>query len=210
MFLLSEIEEPAPARVPAAAESANERLARAELLIDQLAAAAARDDLTGVLRRGAGTSALALELNRALRAARPSLVVAFIDVDGLKEVNDRLGHSAGDRLITDVAALLKRRLRSYDLVIRWGGDEFVCALPGADPGVVAEAMDAISATLRERHGHGVSYGLSEAAPGDEVEALVGRADAALYAARRERGGAGSGRFRLDPGVVEAPDPEGQE
>ncbi len=84
---------------------------------------ASTDDLTGLLRRGAGLALLEREIDRS-RRTETRLVVAFVDVDGLKRVNDELGHAAGDRLLSDVAAVLRSRLRSYDLVMRWGGDEF--------------------------------------------------------------------------------------
>ena len=56
------------------------------------------------------------------------IVVIFLDVDGLKHVNDTEGHASGDRLLVDTVATIRKRVRSYDLVIRYGGDEFVCAL----------------------------------------------------------------------------------
>src|SRR4051794_697330 len=89
------------------------------------------DDLTGVLRRGPGLSGIEHEIDRARRERAP-LVVAFVDVVGLKQVNDTYGHAGGDRLLRDVANALKLGLRSYDLVARYGGDEFVCALPGIE------------------------------------------------------------------------------
>lgn len=66
---------------------------------------------------------------RARRLAQP-LVLAFVDVDPLKAVDDTHGHAAGDRLLVAVAGALRSELRSHDLVIRWGGDEFICAALG--------------------------------------------------------------------------------
>ena len=108
------------------------------------------DELTGVLRRGAGLAALEREIDRA-RRAEGRLVVAFLDVDGLKRVNDEFGHAAGDRLLREVATVLRTRLRSYDLVMRWGGDEFVCALYGAEPEGAERRMDAVADGHRRGH-----------------------------------------------------------
>src|SRR5437879_3714074 len=75
------------------------------------------DEVTGTLRRGPGLRELQHEIDRTRRQGGP-MVVAFIDVDGLKAVNDKRGHAAGDQLLRDVAEALKQGLRSYDLVLR--------------------------------------------------------------------------------------------
>jgi len=89
---------------------------------------AAKDHLTGVYERRSGFAELEREIARARRMGAP-VVVAFFDVDGLKEVNDRFGHTAGDRMLVEFATMLTAHLRPYDLVMRYGGDEFVCVLP---------------------------------------------------------------------------------
>ena len=89
---------------------------------------AAFDDLTGALRRGAGIAAVDREVARARRHKSP-LALAFVDIDGLKAANDRRGHAAGDKLIKGLAAALREGLRDQDLLVRYGGDEFVCVLP---------------------------------------------------------------------------------
>ena len=68
------------------------------------------------------------ELERAKRTASP-LAIAYVDVVGLKAVNDTMGHAAGDTLLKHVVAHLTAHLRPYDLIIRLGGDEFLCAMP---------------------------------------------------------------------------------
>jgi diguanylate cyclase (GGDEF)-like protein len=142
------------------------------------------DDLTGVLRRGAGLAALEREIDRA-RRTEGRLVVAFLDVDGLKLVNDQFGHAAGDRLLCDVAEVLRTRLRSYDLVMRWGGDEFVCALFGAEPEGAERRLDAVSAGIAGASGgRTVSWGLVSLEAADTAPTLIARADAALYERRR--------------------------
>ncbi len=84
------------------------------------------DELTGAYRRDAGIVELVRETARAKRTQEP-LVLAFVDVDGLKATNDTQGHAAGDRILCTVVDVIRAHLRSYDLVVRYGGDEFVCA-----------------------------------------------------------------------------------
>lgn len=151
----------------------------------KLAEMAATDDLTGALRRSAGLSALQREIDRSRRVGGKGIVVVFLDVDNLKHVNDSAGHAAGDRLLVDVVAAIRKRVRSYDLVIRYGGDEFVCALVEESP---ADAERTISDIRRQytarTRGHTVSVGVAAVDPSDTAESAVARADAALLAQRR--------------------------
>ena len=141
------------------------------------------DDLTGARRRGVGLEELQSEIDRARRTGR-NLVAAFVDVDGLKAVNDGLGHAAGDTLLREVADGLKRHVRSYDLVVRLGGDEFLCALPGVNEAEVRARLADLAAELRVAEPpSSVSFGLAELRDGERPESLVDRADHALLAAR---------------------------
>ena len=106
------------------------------------------DELTHVRRRGAGIKQLQREIDRARRAPE-ELMVAFVDVDGLKRVNDTKGHLAGDALLVAVADSLRACLRSYDLIMRFGGDEFVCVLPHADVTQVRGRFDEVSKALTD-------------------------------------------------------------
>ena len=156
------------------------------------------DGLTGALRRDRGAVDLQREIDRA-RRSDGLLILAFVDVDGLKAINDTYGHAAGDRALRAVAAALLGGLRSYDLVIRYGGDEFLCGLPGSDLDRAQHRFDAVARTLAERNpGMSVSIGLAELANPDTLDALTARADASLYAARR------SPRGHADPDGVRAP------
>ncbi|MDQ3867325.1 MAG: GGDEF domain-containing protein, partial [Actinomycetota bacterium] len=140
--------------------------------------------LTGALRRDRGLIDLRREIERA-RRTDGRLVVAFVDVDGLKTINDTRGHAAGDQLLRDLVSALRAGLRSYDLIVRYGGDEFVCALPGADLRSAQRRFQFAARELSERDASAsVTVGLAEFERGDTVEALVGRADAALYARSR--------------------------
>ncbi len=176
--------------IPAAAgERVLDHLLDLTARVRRLEAEAARDDLTGALRRGVGTRLLQGEIDR-VRRGNGRLVVAFIDCDDLKQVNDTEGHAAGDRLLQLVASTLRRRLRSYDLVIRYGGDEFVCVLSGAASDGARAKLALVSAELSTLLGRPIiSAGLAELDGEDAEESaagLVARADADLYAARTTR------------------------
>ena len=105
-------------------KAAEDRRAAAEEL-----SAEGLDHLTGALRRHVGLAAIQRDADRTARTGE-ALTVAFVDVDGLKLVNDLRGHAAGDQLLRDVTSCIKTGLRPYDVVLRYGGDEIVCALVG--------------------------------------------------------------------------------
>jgi len=152
--------------------------------LQELQEAAAVDEMTGALRRAAGLAALVREVRRARRFDDRKLAVAFLDVDHLKAVNDSQGHAAGDAVLREVAAALRRRLRAYDLVIRWGGDEFVCSLPGAGLDAAQRAMSDVRTELAARTGCTFSAGFAELGSDGEAASVVARADADLYERRR--------------------------
>ncbi|MEA2349431.1 MAG: hypothetical protein QOG41_155 [Thermoleophilaceae bacterium] len=142
------------------------------------------DELTGTYRRGVGNIALQAEINRA-RRADGRLVLAFVDVDGLKKLNDRDGHAAGDALLVDVVAVMRSKLRSYDPVVRFGGDEFVCMLADTDLDEARLRFAGIQAALAKLwEGCSISVGCARLEPDDTLRDLIARADASLYEARR--------------------------
>lgn len=146
---------------------------------------AAFDELTGVLRRAAGVAALDREVARARRQKSP-LSIAFLDIDGLKQANDTRGHRAGDELLKSLATALNAGLRGQDLVMRYGGDEFVCILPDT-------AADSARAKLSwiqeeaEKTGTSFSCGVAELERSDDVVSLLARADKEMYAVKSRRG-----------------------
>jgi diguanylate cyclase (GGDEF)-like protein len=144
-----------------------------------------RDYLTGMLRRRAGLAALTRELARARRLQQP-LLVAFADVDELKAVNDEHGHAAGDEILRAAAQALAGMMRQYDVVIRYGGDEFVCVLCDQVASNVESRFDVVIAEFAASHGKRLSVGLAEAGPDELPEELIARADAAMIAARQDR------------------------
>lgn len=187
--------EVARLRAQAAAVRARAATARARAARDRQSAwrerqrleaklrAAHIDALTGVLRREAGELAIAQEVERA-RRSDGRLVVGFIDVDRLKEVNDRHGHAAGDQVLRTVGGLLRARLRVFDVVYRYGGDEFVCGLSGVEIVDAAERLGSIAAAIESEGNITVSVGMAALGGAGETPAqLISRADAAMLAAR---------------------------
>jgi diguanylate cyclase (GGDEF)-like protein len=147
---------------------------------------ASMDGLTGVFTRAAGFLELGRDIARTQREG-VSLTLAFVDVDQLKAVNDSLGHAAGDRLLVNVASSLRNAMRSYDLIMRYGGDEFVCALSGLHGPDVNQRLMSANSRLSEEVGHGsFTVGVAELRPGEEPDALIARADDELYRARRDQ------------------------
>lgn len=145
---------------------------------------AAFDDLTGVLRRAAGIAAAEHEIARARRNKTP-LTVAFLDLDGLKQINDGRGHAAGDKLLKGLASGLKAGLRGQDVVLRYGGDEFICVLPDTPGDAAREKLRQIQAQLAPA-GIKFSIGLVQLDRSDDVVSVLGRADSSLYEAKARR------------------------
>jgi diguanylate cyclase (GGDEF)-like protein len=143
------------------------------------------DALTGALRREVGRLALRNEIERA-RRADGKFVVAFIDVDGLKGVNDRDGHAAGDRVLRMLAAIMRANLRPYDPIVRFGGDEFVCGIASIDPGEVQHRIGVMDQSLRNATGVGITAGLAQLTSNESIDELTERADAALIEAKHSR------------------------
>jgi len=151
-----------------------------------------RDGLTNCFNRGHGLEVLDGELRRARRSRQPLSILMF-DIDHFKTINDQLGHLRGDDLLRAVGAQLTRVLRSTDVRIRYGGDEFLVILPdtpliGAQQ--VAESVRREIATLAmvtegKTVPVTVSIGIATAGPAElGATALVERADSALYEAKR--------------------------
>jgi len=165
--------------------TALDRLRAMAAYTHQLAEVAATDDLTGALRRSAGLAALQREIDRSRRVGGKGISVIFLDVDRLKHVNDTEGHAAGDRVLVEAVAAIRKRVRSYDLVIRYGGDEFLCALVDVAPEDAERTLVDIRLQYTATTGHSVSVGMTTVGDADTAESVIARADAALYAERRK-------------------------
>ena len=158
------------------------QLATANQRIEDLAT---RDQLTGLLNRHGLEQALPLMTAVARRKSEP-MFVAFLDVVGLKQVNDRFGHLAGDEVLACTAEALQRQARSADLLCRWGGDEFLVVGIGEAPdadALTARMMDAIDrSALEGRWTPAVRMGTASSLDPD-LDALVTLADEDMYARR---------------------------
>jgi diguanylate cyclase (GGDEF)-like protein len=149
-----------------------------ERMADALALAAI-DELTGARGRAAGLAELDHELARCRRTGG-RLVAAYVDIVGLKALNDSQGHGAGDDLLRRVVALIRDDLRSYDLIIRVGGDEFVCAMSNMTLLDARLRFDRVAAALSAAAGVGaIRTGLAELAGDETVAELIARADRQL-------------------------------
>jgi diguanylate cyclase (GGDEF)-like protein len=164
----------------------------------------ARDPLTGTHNRRSFEDAAEREFNATARSLNSPLSVVFVDLDHFKMINDTHGHQAGDSMLRDVAAVLTAGLRDSDIVARYGGDEFVLLLPGADAGqataVAKRIMNAVHAR-RTDIGNGRQVGITlsmgvatcdSRSRFSSVQELLAAADAALYHSKR----AGRDRFTL--------------
>ena len=157
--------------------------ARARARLESELYSAHLDDLTGAFRREAGRLALTHEIERA-RRADGRFVIAFVDVDRMKHTNDKEGHAAGDRVLQTLVWAMRSQLRSYDPVVRYGGDEFVCGLGGVDLDEVERRFDAIGRAVQIDVGVGISVGLAALAAEDTLDELTARADIALLMAKK--------------------------
>lgn len=172
-------------------------------------ALAETDPLTGVANRQGMMRDLHREWTRALRTGDP-VCVAIADLDHFKDVNDTFGHLAGDHILHLAARFFRRRLRPYDLIYRFGGEEFLFCLPNTDPGNARRVLDRLRTMMsrlpvRLDDGRQVvvtaSIGISPMDAGIPPERALELADEALYRAKR------TGRNRVC--VAQEPRPQAE-
>jgi diguanylate cyclase (GGDEF)-like protein len=190
------LQTPLPGRTGLALQGALDRLQTsvrdAESRREELHKLATRDSLTGLMSRGAALDAIDRDL---ARASREGNVVAllFLDLDGLKAINDTFGHEGGDEALRTTADAIINCTRTTDIRARLGGDEFVVSQlrPGTPDEISALAeriRQQVADAEPESHGRrmrlGCSIGIAQSAAGDTADDLMRRADLALYEAKQ--------------------------
>ena len=188
-------------RVQSTREHLRRQKAELARALEQIRQLATHDDLTGLLNRRAMLDRMQLEQRRSLRSGSP-LLIAQLDIDHFKAVNDTHGHAAGDLVLQSFADTVRRNVRDTDVLARWGGEEFVlllCDTPAADAVTLMErlrqAVQAMQVPVPQSGGPitvTVSIGLARHTPADPLAGTLERADRALYAAKA------GGRNRVVP------------
>jgi diguanylate cyclase (GGDEF)-like protein len=161
------------------------------VLFDQVKSMAIRDALTGLYNYGYFKEALHYEVEKSRRYNMP-LSLLFLDIDNFKKFNDTLGHLKGDKILRQVATILKQEIRQADLLCRYGGDEFVMLLSQTPPDqamILAERLRHHIAQsslnrLEQRLRVTVSIGVAGLGPQVSAEDLIKEADAAHYRAKQ--------------------------
>jgi diguanylate cyclase (GGDEF)-like protein/PAS domain S-box-containing protein len=150
-------------------------------LLHRVEAIARTDELTGMANRRAWDEELRRELARAARTGH-RLCVVLLDLDHFKRFNDEHGHQAGDALLRDAAIAWRMKIRVTDFIARYGGEEFALILPDCPPDEALAILERLRASTPE--GQTCSAGVAYWDGTESPETLVGRADEALYEAKR--------------------------
>jgi diguanylate cyclase (GGDEF)-like protein/PAS domain S-box-containing protein len=155
--------------------------AEREELLERVEAMARTDALTGLPNRRSWEEELRREVARARRQGH-ALAVVMLDLDRFKDFNDAHGHQAGDQLLAEIGGVWRTQLRVSDFVARYGGEEFAALLPSCPPDEAIAVLERMRLAIPEGQtcSAGVAYWDAQESP----EALLGRADAALYEAKR--------------------------
>ncbi|MBK5353271.1 diguanylate cyclase [Pseudomonas sp. TH41] len=158
------------------------------------------DPLTGLPNRAAWTERLEHEISEWQQHGN-TLLLAMLDLDHFKRINDNYGHLAGDKVLKIIATVLRKRLRGTDFIARFGGEEFVLLMPGTAPAVGMKLLESLRAAIEACPFHfkgepvtiTISMGLTAFKPGEHSDLVLKRADQALYRAKH------AGRNRVEPG-----------
>ncbi|MDO8989222.1 MAG: diguanylate cyclase [Sideroxyarcus sp.] len=173
------------------ADEAEARIKELEQELEQVSELVREDQLTGALNRRGLDESLERELKRADRS-KSAVSIAMLDIDNFKHLNDSLGHQAGDLALVHLTRVIKETLRPADSVGRYGGEEFLIVLPDSDLKAAIEAMQRLQRDLTKKfflHNNErvlvtFSAGVALRGENEEAEDLIGRADKAMYLAKR--------------------------
>ncbi len=158
--------------------SAARERSRLEAALDE----AHLDDRTGAFRRGMGRLAIDLEIAHA-RRGDGRFVMVVVDVDGLRKINERGGHAAGDRVLETLVRTMRAHLRPFDPIVRYAGDEFVCGMGGVSLPLAARRFEVIEQAVRAEAHASIKVGLASLEPDEPLERLLDRA----YRSAADRG-----------------------
>ncbi len=172
-------------------EAAEVKIRQLEQELTQVSELVREDQLTGALNRRGMDAAFEREATRADRSQSP-LCLALLDIDNFKRLNDTLGHYAGDKALIHLSNVIKESLRPSDSVARYGGEEFIILLPDISVEEAAATVERLQRELTKRfflHENErilvtFSAGVALRAPQESQEDLIGRADKAMYQAKR--------------------------
>jgi diguanylate cyclase (GGDEF)-like protein len=160
---------------------------------NKLVEMATKDPLTGLLNRREAFRRIDTERSRSLRTSSP-LSLIMCDIDHFKAINDTHGHLTGDFVLQSLAGVLSKTIRDYDILCRYGGEEFLIVMPGITSGPTMELAERIRATVEEtdiKTEDGlsiritISLGVAQLNGHEKIEAVISRADEALYEAKRK-------------------------
>ena len=162
---------------------------------DEIYLLATTDSLTGIANRREFGALLEKEIERADRYGTP-LSILMYDIDYFKQVNDTYGHDVGDSVLMELTALVKRHIRTVDIVARWGGEEFMILMPQSDGRAAVDAAEKLRNEISQHLFNlvgtmTVSFGVTSFAPDDDSTVLLKRVDDALYQAKE------NGRNRVE-------------
>jgi len=146
---------------------------------------AATDPLTGLANRRGCEKSIAGEISRAERERKP-LSCIMLDIDRFKQVNDTMGHQSGDQVLREISAMLRQSVRAYDIVARWGGEEFLIVLPGADLEAARQLAERIRVGVQKLPTPAavtISAGAAEFDADYDFEATLRTADRRMYEAK---------------------------
>ncbi len=156
-------------------------------LMRQLRDMAMTDTLTGAANRRSANEFMYREYDRSQNEGAP-LTLIMMDVDKFKKINDTYGHEQGDQVLKVITRVAKDMMRTSDLLVRWGGEEFLVVAPNTDAAQGLALAESIRLEIEKTpiegcHTVTVSMGVSQIAAGESIEGALGRADAALYRAK---------------------------
>lgn len=172
-------------------DEAQAKIKELEQELNQVSELVQQDQLTGALNRRGMDAAFEREATRADRSHHP-VCVALLDIDNFKRLNDTLGHQAGDQALVHLSSVIKETLRPSDSVARYGGEEFVIILPEVGLEEAAAAIERLQRELTKKfflHENDrvlvtFSAGVAQRAPEESQEDVIGRADKAMYEAKK--------------------------